>query len=298
MDTIPCPGCRTDLEPSATVCPICLRPRGKLEITRAYSTLREREKQRKLRPFVIAGRLLAAAAIGALIYRFYAPVTSALSSSQAFVSRFVDELLYPPRAPVLASSPAAPAAEAPAGAVAGGARTAFPAAAARPSTPSSSAPSAAPSNAVPVPKSPRARAPVEDLPLPSFDPSNQWAFYGRAFNLITLEPVADAQISFGVASAYRTGSDLALIVRTDADGRFVAVLRRLPDGGSYELHVSRAGYAAPVLYESDIPYATLPLADRREIVRSAQDGDVGVPPLNDISGETSLRRDVFLAPAR
>src|SRR5580700_2861948 len=74
VETIPCPGCRTDLEPSATVCPICLRPRGKLEITRAYATLRLAEKQRRQRPFLVAGYLLAAAAASWLLYRFHDPI--------------------------------------------------------------------------------------------------------------------------------------------------------------------------------------------------------------------------------
>ena len=74
-----------------------------------------------------------------------------------------------------------------------------------------------------------------------------------------------------------------------------AVAARLAQ--TYEIRVFRQGYAAPVLYESDIPYATLPLADRREMVRNAQDGDMALPPLSD-GGEASVRRDVFLAPAR
>ncbi|MFI5361741.1 MAG: hypothetical protein ACHQ49_07205 [Elusimicrobiota bacterium] len=40
------------------------------------------------------------------------------------------------------------------------------------------------------------------------------------------------------------------------------------------------------------------LAQRRDIARSAQDGDLPLPPLTDVSGQASLRRDVFLAPQR
>ena len=87
-------------------------------------------------------------------------------------------------------------------------------------------------------------------------------------------------------------------LRSDADGRFTAVLARLPDGNSYEIRSSRSGYASPVLYESDIPYASLPLEQRQDIARNAQDGDMTLPPLTDVAGEASIRRDVFLAPSR
>jgi hypothetical protein len=296
METIPCPGCRTDLEPSATVCPICLRPRGKLEITRAYATLREMEKQRKKRPFVIAGRLAAAAAIGGVLFRFHAPIQNGASSASAFVTQFLNDSLYPaaPSAPPSAAPGSAAAAASPSPSDASSSLSAFPSAAALAAKPAQPSPAPAPAAAPPAPKRP---ARVEDLPFPSFSPTLQWVFYGRVFDLVTLLPVSGAQLTFGMASG---GNNYALAgsAASDTDGRFSVALTRLQDGGSYEIHAARNGYASTVLYEADIPYAKLRLAERQGIVRNAQDGDMTLPPLKDITGEASMRRDIFLAPAR
>lgn len=300
METIPCPGCRTDLEPSATVCPICLRPRGKIEITRAYATLREMDKQRKQRPFVLAGYLAAAVAAGGLAYLFHAPVIAAAASARARIGRFVEEALYP-----------APPAAKPAAAVPLERTASAPALFAAPVTPPAFAP-ASPAPAAPAPaasapaKAVRRRAHVDDLPLPAFDSRTQWVFFGRVFDLITLVPVRDVQLSFttegGASAGYQrmrmSGPAEQFGARSDADGRFAVALARLPDGYSYEVRASHPGYASPALYESDIPYAALPLAERRDIARNAQDGDMTLPPLTDIAGEESIRRDVFLAPRR
>ncbi|HXT01155.1 MAG TPA: carboxypeptidase-like regulatory domain-containing protein [Elusimicrobiota bacterium] len=280
METIPCPGCRTALEPSATVCPICLRGRGKLEIIRAYATLREMEKQRKKRPFVIAGRVLAAAAIGGLLFRYHEPVLSAASAAQSSVSKFANDMLYPP-------GPARPAVGTPP-----------PAPETRPAPANDSGPAAAPAAsasapgvaAPPVPAKPARREKVEDLPLPPFDPATQWVIYGRVFDLITLLPVENVQFNFRQNGGFGNAV-------SDAEGRFSVALVRAQDDRGYEIHAVRTGYAPAILAEPDIPYARLTLAQRRDIVRSAQDGDVSPPRLSD-DGENSMRRDIYLAPAR
>ncbi len=287
METIPCPGCRTELEPSATVCHICTRPRNRLEITRAYATMREMKRQRERRPYIIAGYLLAAGAAGWLLYRFHAPLVALTASVWTRGGKAVDEALSsavptpvavppPPDAPAPASPPAS--------------ASAFPAAPVK--TAPSAAPSAAPATATPASDKPARPLHVVDLPRPPMDPTIQWAFYGRVFDVITLKPVPNAQLSFNA-----TTGGMGAYTMSDAEGRFMVVLRRLQQG-SYEIRVSNDGYAAPVLYESDIPYATLPIGERRDIVLSAQDGDISLPPLTDVAGEASVRRDVFLAPSR
>jgi hypothetical protein len=289
MATIPCPGCRTALEPSATVCPICLRPRDKKEIIRAYATLRAMEKQRRLRPFVLAGYVLAAGATGCLLYRYHEPIIAASISARASASRFVD----------LSMDTADPAVSRAAALTPAPAQTPVPA----------QTPSGAPSSPAAPPQVPRpvaltqtspvevagSRANVADLPLPAFDPATHWVFYGRVYDLTTLLPVPNAQLAFTAIQGDNRGS--AGIVRSDADARFSITLPRLAEG-SFEIRSSRSGYAAPALYESDIPYASLPLADRRDIVRSAQDGDMTLASLKDVAGESSVRRDIFLAPSR
>jgi hypothetical protein len=300
MDTIPCPGCSTALEPASTVCPICTRPRGKLEITRAYATLREMEKQRKRRPFVLAVYLLAAGAAGWLVYRFHEPVIAFAVSARARAGVFIEQTLdsavpapRPAAAPPIESAPAPAASVSPAFSPLPEGR------ASKPPESGATGRAAPPPAASAAPKPPARPAHVEDLPFPPFDPTTQWAFYGRIYDVITLKPVAGAQLSVTVVGQDgRLPYGGAFAMPSDEDGRFMAVLRRLPEGSTYELRAQRAGYASPALYESDIPYATLPLPERRSIVRNAQDGDMTLPPLTDITGEGSMRRDVFLAPSR
>ena len=281
MKTIPCPGCRTDLEPSATVCPICLRPRGKIEITRAYAALREMERQRRKRPFVIAGYALAAGAASWLIYRYHGPIAETVVAAKARAGRFVEESMASAD-PAENRAPAHPLEAAPEAAIP-------PLSSGSPSTPARI--ETAPTRTLEANASRRSSR-VEDLPLPAFDPSSQWVLYGRVYDLITLLPVSDVQLAFTA-----NGSGMGGGCRSDANGRFAAVLQRLTQG-SYELRASRLGYASAALYESDIPYAALPPSERRDMARSAQAGDVSLPPLTDISGEGSIRRDVFLAPSR
>ena len=88
------------------------------------------------------------------------------------------------------------------------------------------------------------------------------------------------------------GKDLASL-----DGRYVVVLPR-PTEGSYEIRTTNPEYASSVLYESDIPYAKLPRSDRENFANDAQDGDMSLPPLTDIAGEATMRRDLFVAPRR
>ena len=287
METIQCRGCRTEIEASATMCPLCLRPRNRLEITRDFASLRENKKKLKRRPFVIAAWAIGLGAAGWIGFRFQEPLIAAVSSAaaaaRAKITGAADAAMDPKH---LTSTPDEPsAAAAPAVAV----PTALPAE--TPAKAAAPAPAASAAAAVPLQEKPASRGPVEDLPIPSMDSSSQWAVYGRVYDLITLKPVAGAEINFrgngaGMGSA-----------QTDADGRYVVTLPRLSQGG-YELHASHPAYAPSALYEGDIPYAHLSLQERRGIVSNAQDGDMTLPTLNDVSGEASLRRDVFLAPKR
>jgi hypothetical protein len=120
----------------------------------------------------------------------------------------------------------------------------------------------------------------------------QWALRGRVYDLMTLLPVADVQLDVSTP-----GGGNASAAATDEKGRYVVLLERL-SRGSYELHAAKPGYASVALYEADIPYAALSVEKRREIAAAARDGDVPAPPINDVGGEDSVRRDVFLAPQR
>jgi hypothetical protein len=130
------------------------------------------------------------------------------------------------------------------------------------------------------------------LPLPPLESSTQWAIYGRVYDLITLRPVAEVQLNFQANAGGGAG-----YAQTDEYGRFAAVLGRLPEG-SYEIHASRPDYASSVLYEPDIPYSKLSLEARREMAQTALEGDIPLPPLTDVTGDDSMRRDLFLVPRR
>lgn len=284
VETLPCPGCSTPLELSADVCPICLRPRSKLEITRGYARLKEEQARRRRRPFVIAGWLAAFSCAGWIAYRQRAPLAAAARDARARAERFVDYAVDPRNH--MAHPANAPAALPPAN------EPPPPAAPAEPAVPprAPAAPAPAPP---PAPKAEKSPATAEDLPIPPLTPS-QWAVYGRVYDLITLKPVPEAQLDFSIAGSEGA---VAASIRTDEEGRYVLPLMRLPQG-SYEIRAVKPGYAFAALYEADIPYAQLTLDERRTIVRSARDGDLPLPPLTDLRGEDSLRRDVFLAPRR
>jgi hypothetical protein len=288
METIPCRGCRTELDPAASACPICLRPRGALEITRGFTELRESKKRRQRLPFVVLGWLLLLGGAGWLVYSCREPLFAAAASIRARAEGVVEDaenpkslLPAPPAEPAQAPAapPAAPAAPAPPVVAA----TPVPA---PPVLPAPPAPAPAP---VTLPARPER---VGNLPIPPLNSQSQWAFYGRVYDLITLRPVAGVQLNF-----QSTSNGGGMQARTDEHGRFLVVLPRL-SSGSYEIRGSHPKYASPVLYEPDIPYAKLPLAQRRDIARSAQDGDMTLPPLSDVAGEESLLRNLFLAPRR
>jgi hypothetical protein len=246
--------------------------------------MREMKKQQQKRPYIIAGRLLAAGAAGWLLFRFHAPLIAAAASAKAQAVRFMDEQLA---SAVPRPATPAPAADAPSAQAPQTAPAPVPMPVAAPSAPAPVAAAAAsPEKAAPA-------APVADLPIPSINSAYEWVLYGRVYDLITLRPVTDARLTIG-GSSYGSMGGFAV---SDSEGRFMARLARSQQV-SYEIHAARDGYVSPALYESDIPYASLSLKDRRAIVTSAQDGDITLPPLTDVTGEDSMRRDVFLAPSR
>ena len=260
------------------VCAACRRPRDEREIEKGRESIRRRAETRRRRPLVIA-RWAVLAAVLILAFRlrgFFFAQTSGLRNEYA---REKEKIENPGGPPVFTAPPTA--------------------ATALPGTPPAQTASAPPPAAVsapargPAPKDDRQPERVADLLPPAFNPAAQWAFYGRVYDLIALRPVADVKLSFSIA-----GNDAwSPVAKTDAYGRFCIVLPRLTEG-SFEIHAVHPDYESPVLYEPDIPYAGLPLAKRRDIVRAAQDGDMPLPALTDVVGEASVRRDVFLAPRR
>lgn len=278
MDTIPCRGCGTILNLSDAGCPICLRGRSKYEITRDYAQLREDKSRRRRRPFVILGALLVLGAAGRMVFLHRERIARTYGRAHARVTRFMDEAgdpaNYAPHPIAKSAAPDEPPAPAPAGG--------------SPPT-SGSAPA-------PEQKNPSAKAPpieVPDLVVPAMEP-NRWAVYGRVYDLKTLRPAGNVGVTFvhsmGGASYLSRGSV------SDADGRYMVVFERSKFPGGYEAACNDARYLRPVFQEADIPYATLPAADRQSLLDSARSGDMHSTPFEEITGEDSRRLDLFLAP--
>ena len=292
METIPCPGCRTELGPEITACPICTRPRTKYEISRAYSALRAEQKRRRRLPFIVAAYLAGFGSIGWLGYKFRGPLRTFAASSRARFGRFVDRATDPghlsshpteePAAPQPSPSPsAAPEPSSPPPSAAPIARS--PAAAGRPAV--------APAVSKDGMAGARGPAPAGDLPLTAMDSSFQWALRGRVYDLLTLKPVPMISISVRGSNGMMGG------FATDEYGRYLVILPRLNQDG-YELVSTSPGYTTAVYYESDIPYAQLSASERRDMAENARGGDLHPTPLTDIIGEESIHRDIFVVPRR
>jgi hypothetical protein len=267
------------MELNQEICGLCLRPRDELEIEKGRDLVRARAETRKRRPYVIARRILAVAALY-LAFHHRDIFFDRIAGLRAEYHRKAQEIQQTDGAPTSAAG--AYAVEVLGGPLpkpAGGSTAGAPAAA-LPASPASDAPRPRPRSAA-----------VPDLPVRRLDSPFQWALYGRVYNLISLLPVGNARL---VLTVNDKDSDIFV---TDAEGRFSTRLTRLSQGG-YEIHNISKDYLPFVFYEPDIPYAKLPLEERRELARNAQDDPMTPPSLSDIVGEESVRRDLFIAPRR
>lgn len=292
MDKIPCPGCRTPLDAEVTCCPICLRPRSKYEITRAYSHLREDASRRRKLPFIVLGWLLLAGAAGYAAWTYRVPLLSAVAAGRAKVTGFADYSMDPKN--LVAKTAEAPATS-----------TATVEAPVQPFASAPTAPAATPTGAaVPPPPGPDPHrqavqsvapppAKVEPLRMPAFNPASQWLMYGRAYDIVSLKPAENVQLLFQGGE----GGGVIATVNTDELGRYAVALPKLQEGSISAL-AGDSRFAPLVYCESDIPYRTLPAEERRGLARSALDGDVRPAALSDTAGDGRLQRDLFLAPAR
>lgn len=291
MEKIPCPGCRTELDFEVTTCPICLRPRSKYEITRAYSSLRADQTRRRRQPFIVAGWLALAGAIAFAGFRFKAPLSAAAAAARARFKKFSEEATDPRRL----STHASDAPPAPAPADTGPAQSAPPPPAGQAVAAEAPAAPSAPQGAVKGRGAvmPQRVRPTGDALMPPYDPNFQWGLKGRVYNLLTLKPAP--MTSLVVRNA---NGGMAAAINTDEDGRYAVVLTRLAQGG-YEIAASGGGWYPAAFYESDIPYAQLSASERQEMAdNAAASGESHPTPLSDITGEPFLRRDIFLVPQR
>lgn len=270
-----CPGCTTELSPEATSCYVCTRPRSRNEIFKDIHGQQLQIQSRRRRPWIIAGLVLAAAGAG---YGWW-------------------KLKPPRKAP--AQAPAA-AAQAPAGAEAG-----------RPESLGHSEPvemfpreqrEEAPPPAQPQPTIPimgpgsfPSEAAPATAPPPEFHKSRaafpaKWKISGRVYDLLTLEPVAGASVTF---TNQETGKRHS--AKTGKDGRYSLVLPSLKEG-AYAPDVAHPAYRAGFLEDGEVPYKEQGESRRIEAAQLLRENVIMHVPVSPPEGEGALTYDAVLTP--
>lgn len=92
MEHLPCPACHTPLPPEATGCHICLRPRSKQEIMRAYARLREEKARRRILPIKILVVALILGGAAKLSRDHQTEIKAAAATAREAVNRWSEEM--------------------------------------------------------------------------------------------------------------------------------------------------------------------------------------------------------------
>ncbi len=116
-------------------------------------------------------------------------------------------------------------------------------------------------------------------------PQRAWIFKGQVYNLVTLEPVLAAQLSFR-----RLGGSELISTLTDREGLYVVSLPAVSDGG-YELQVRRSDYLDGYVDEASPPLKKVALNNRRLLAAEARRNALWVGDLR-----FPLARDIILIP--
>ncbi|MBI5247209.1 MAG: carboxypeptidase regulatory-like domain-containing protein [Elusimicrobia bacterium] len=291
-ESLPCPGCSTPLPPEATGCQVCMRARTKQEIVRGYTQLRESKERRRRLPLKIAAFLLIAGAVGKFGWDFRAVIRTtagtAMTRVAAWYDQFTDPKNYAPRG---AETPAENAgAETPKSISPLAAQTTPPPGllddgpAGRAAAPPSSSHSAA--AAPPAVKPPVAK--------------NAWRVSGVVYDLSSLEPVPDAELTF-----FGDGRQ-SVTTKTGADGTYEADLVK-GDGWTVSM-VSLSGQKAQLagkgggwrkgqIIDVDPPYRQRDADERRAAIESLSDGDLAPAPVQWKRSASKVHLDLVAVPA-
>ena len=258
-----CPGCRTELGPNDTSCPICLRPRSRHEMMAALNVNRRADEARRKRPLHVALAVFLCAA-GAFAFK------------QARRLGLGTRATPPPTA---APAPAAVSIQPPAPAAA-------------PPEPENPQPTQPPKPPVEA-EQPLTAPPMDMAPAPDDEPSagRDWSLDGTVFDLLSLRPAANAKLSFE-----NRASGEVFTAKTDARGRYKISLPRLADGG-YWVSVNAKGYDGQYLEQSSPPFASRTRAGREEAAYEATQSQILHVPVF-LDKEVSLEYDLALLPAR
>lgn len=251
-----CRGCRTEIDLSASSCPICLRPRDRSEMLEDAKRVREEHAAAKKRPYILLGGLVLLVGAGWGAWFSRGPVLGAFSALHSKASdamdRASDPKTYAPGAklPDSGAPPSFGAAPAP------GAASSLPAA------PVAPAPEPAPAPApAPAPQKPQDWR----LPPPALSAGEgSILLRGWVYDLVTARPVPNAQVRL---RDRMSGSFIGL--STDFNGAYEILVPRENSGLVPEAAMS--GYRRETLAENDPPWRARGAAARRKA--AAQEPD-------------------------
>ncbi len=136
---------------------------------------------------------------------------------------------------------------------------------------------------------PSALNPLGD-PAPPPRAESRWIIRGKAYDLLSLRPVAGALITFMDRHTARRVS-----VHSGKDGRFSAKLPPLREGG-YEVRVRARNYHKNFLDEAEPPYHAQGRQRREEALELFRNSDVLHVPILLTGGQPELEYNVVLAP--
>lgn len=181
--------------------------------------------------------------------------------------------------PAPAQAPVSVSAEPPPPPTPGRSAPPAPAVAAAPAQAAIPSPATAPAPAATAPR----RAPSPD----ALDPRlHDWAFKGEVYDLVTLDPVYAAQLTFLDPFGRVAGK-----VATNGKGRYKMVLPALDEGG-YTIQVAQPDYSSNFIDDISPSIRTLGAADRRTLMKAAPSKKPWLGSMKAV-----ITRDLVLVPA-
>lgn len=287
-ESLPCPGCSTPLPPEATGCQICMRARTKQEIVRGYSQLREAKARRRRLPVQIIVFLLVAGGAAKLGWDFRAVIRTKAGSAKtgfaAWYDQFTDPKSYAPQSAEAPVDNPGRSADAPRSISPLAAQTTPPPGLLNDPPPNGSAP---PPSSHGAPAAPAAAKP----PVAK----NAWRVAGTVYDLASLEPVPDTQVTFkkdrGEPMTAITGPDGTYEVDLVKDGNWT-VSMRAPSGQQAAMAGKGQGWRPGQIIDIDPPYRQRDLDERRAAHEHISDGDLAPAPVSWKRSVSKVRLDL------
>ncbi len=250
-----------------------MRSRTKQEIMRGYAKLREDKARKRRRPFQIIGAVLVLGAAGKLVVTYHAQMGKAASAASAKVAKWADDMRNPSNYAGRTEG-AVPPPDAPVpleGAYMNKVMT--------PDSPQ------APASPAPPQGRPGAVAPAPAKPKP---PSkNEWRVSGTVYDLGTLLPVPNAEISF------IKNEKEAVTARTDEKGAYTVDLAKET---GWTVSMKAPNHRRGQILDLDPPYRIRDTDERRAVLEHITDGDLTPAPVGWKRGESTPRLDIIALP--